>query len=275
MNKWIYAITATLMLTATLVGCAAEQQRIALENSSFTYDIFYPNDYYVTAESAHAMYEQLDKYMEDNPDVDWSKDVIFADKVSAVKQLNDAAYSHEAYYDLQKRSQQLYISAEKIKEDHDAEVEAAKLLAEQEEANRKAAEQMEAVYQEPEPVYYEEPVYYDYEPEDDSDYYVSDTAPDGGYSSDYLRRMGEVYDDGTRYTWYSQNVLPGGGLTELNNNGRHVSEEGYVVDADDYIAVASSDYEVGTILDVPFGSGKAKVYDCGPDSGTVDVYTDF
>lgn len=90
----------------------------------------------------------------------------------------------------------------------------------------------------------------------------------------YFRRAGVIYgDDGTRYTWYSQNVLPGGGLTELNSNGRHVDEQGYIRDGDGYIAVASEDYAMGTVLDTPFG--QAKVYDCGCASGTVDVYVDF
>lgn len=89
-----------------------------------------------------------------------------------------------------------------------------------------------------------------------------------------FQSAGVVYgDDGTRYTWYSQNVLPGGGLTELNENGRYVDENGYVRDGDGYIAVASSDHEQGTVLDTPFGA--AKVYDSGCDSGTIDVYTDF
>ena len=90
-------------------------------------------------------------------------------------------------------------------------------------------------------------------------------------SSTDLRAMGVVYDGGTRYTWYSQQVLPGGGLTELNANGRTFDGAGHVVDGDGYIAVASSDHEMGTVLDTPWGA--AKVYDCGCDSGTVDVYT--
>lgn len=94
-----------------------------------------------------------------------------------------------------------------------------------------------------------------------------------GLTADEFRWRGVVYgDDGTRYTWYSQNVLPGGGLEELNANGRHV-EGGYVVDADGYIAVASSDHGMGEVLDTPFGP--AKVYDTGCAGGTVDVYTDF
>lgn len=115
--------------------------------------------------------------------------------------------------------------------------------------------------------YYEEPVYY-YE-----DYYYEppyDTSD--GISAEEFKFMGVVEDGGTRYTWYSQNVLPGGGLDELNANGRHV-EGGYVVDGDGYIAVASSDHEKGEVIDTPFG--EAKVYDTGCASGTVDVYTSF
>lgn len=89
-----------------------------------------------------------------------------------------------------------------------------------------------------------------------------------------FKYIGVIYgDDGTRYTWYSQNVLPGGGLTELNNNGRHVGKDNLIYDGDGYIAVASSDYAKGTIVKTPFGFGK--VYDCGCDSGTIDIYTNF
>lgn len=109
--------------------------------------------------------------------------------------------------------------------------------------------------------YYYEPVYYA------SAYDLSD-----GISASEFQYVGVVEENGVRYTWYSQNVLPGGGLTELNENGRHV-EDGYVMDGDGYIAVASSDYEKGTVLDTPFG--KAKVYDSGCASGTVDVYVAF
>ena len=93
------------------------------------------------------------------------------------------------------------------------------------------------------------------------------------YDGDF-RSAGVIYgEDGTRYTWYSQNVLPGDGLTELNNNGRHVDDRGFVCDGDGYIAVASNDHPQGTIVDTPFGEGR--VYDNGCDSGTIDIYTDF
>lgn len=122
-------------------------------------------------------------------------------------------------------------------------------------AAAEAQQQAEAEY------YYYEPVYYS-APYDTSD----------GISAAEFQWMGVVEEDGVRYTWYSQNVLPGGGLDELNANGRHV-EGGFVVDGDGYIAVASSDYAMGTVVDTPFG--EAKVYDTGCASGTIDVYTNF
>ena len=101
---------------------------------------------------------------------------------------------------------------------------------------------------------------------------VEPVGEGGVYEADQLRTQGVIYDGDYRYTWYSQRVLPGGGL-EID--GRHVSDEGYVVDADERIVVASSDLARGTELDVPFGSGKAVVLDTGCASGTIDVYTDF
>jgi len=90
-----------------------------------------------------------------------------------------------------------------------------------------------------------------------------------GDPSDF-QNAGVVYEDGTTYTWYSQNVLPGGGL---DIPGRNVNDEGYVCDGDGNICVASSDYEIGTQLDTPWGD--AVVYDTGCASGVVDVYTDW
>lgn len=125
-------------------------------------------------------------------------------------------------------------------------------IIEQYEAEQAAAEQQAWTE-------YYEPVYY---------------AP--SYSNAYdneFQQLGTINDGKHEYSWYSQRVLPGGGLTELNNNGRHVSSDGFICDGDGYIAVASCDYEQGTVIDTPFG--EAKVYDYCPTSGTVDVYTDF
>ena len=102
--------------------------------------------------------------------------------------------------------------------------------------------------------------------------YGSAPQSDGSYAASELKTQGVICDGDYRYTWYSQRVLPGGGL-EIE--GRHVSDEGYVVDAEERIVVASSDLDRGTELEVPFGSGKAVVLDTGCASGTIDIYTDF
>ena len=100
------------------------------------------------------------------------------------------------------------------------------------------------------------------EPEDDGVGYRSNAGN--------LRYNGVEYDGNTRYTWYSQNVLPGGAL---NIPGRHVGEDGYVMDGDGNICVASSDLPYGTHVDTPYGP--AVVYDSGCASGTIDVYTNW
>ena len=71
--------------------------------------------------------------------------------------------------------------------------------------------------------------------------------------------------------WYSQKVLPGGGL---NIPGRHVDNNGYVCDENGFICLASGSLAKGTIVETPFGK-KGKVYDCGCAANTLDVYTNF
>ena len=131
----------------------------------------------------------------------------------------------------------------------------------QREAERIAAE--EAAYQEwlASQVYYE-PTYYQ-APYDTSD----------GISAAEFQWMGVIETEDHFYTYYSERVLPGGGLTELNSNGRH-SEDGFVKDGDGYIAVASADLPMGSVVETPFGEGK--VYDTGSLApGQVDIYVSF
>ena len=90
------------------------------------------------------------------------------------------------------------------------------------------------------------------------------------YTNDELLFQGEIYDGDTRYTYYSESVLPGGGL---DIPGRHV-EDGYVMDENGNVCVASCDFEPGTQLEVPFGNGTAVVYDECEISGTVDIYVE-
>ncbi len=89
-------------------------------------------------------------------------------------------------------------------------------------------------------------------------------------SNPLTKSKGVVYFNGHKETWYSQKVLPGGGL---KIPGRHVDSRGLVCDGDGYICVASSDYKKGTIVETSLGTGK--VYDSGCASGTIDIYCDW
>ena len=93
-------------------------------------------------------------------------------------------------------------------------------------------------------------------------------------SADVFKFEGVIDYDGKTFTYYSEKVLPGDGLEELNANGRTVDDSGYVRDGEGYIAVASpwGVDEIGTIVETPFGL--ARVYDvCEDDS--YDVYTSW
>jgi len=92
--------------------------------------------------------------------------------------------------------------------------------------------------------------------------------------ADEFKVKGVVESGGKTFTYYSERVLPGEGLTELNANGRTVDSDGYVVDGDGYIAVASpyGADEIGTVVETPFGL--ARVYDVCED-GSYDVYTSW
>lgn len=91
------------------------------------------------------------------------------------------------------------------------------------------------------------------------------------YEADDFRSAGVIYSNGYRWTWYSQRVLPGGGL---DIPGRHVGEDGYIKDENGRLCLASSTLPKGTIVETPFGV-EGCVYDSGCEEGTLDVYTDF
>lgn len=95
----------------------------------------------------------------------------------------------------------------------------------------------------------------------------STKATSGQYSLATFMQMGVVNWGGYKYTYYSQSVLPGGGL---NIPGRHVSAAGYVCDKDGYIVLASSAPK-GTVFPTPFGAS-GKVYDRGVSGNHLDVY---
>lgn len=95
---------------------------------------------------------------------------------------------------------------------------------------------------------------------------TSYTTNSGGLT----KAKGVVYFNGHKETYYSQKVLPGKGL---RIPGRHVASDGTIRDENNYIAVASSDYPWGTIIETSLGTGR--VYDSGCASGTVDIYTNW
>ena len=101
-------------------------------------------------------------------------------------------------------------------------------------------------------------------------YTAVSTSYDGGSGYDHpFRSQGTTNDGNYDYTWYSQRVLPGGGL---NIPGRHVDEDGFVRDESGNLCIAARDLDKGTEVDTPFG--KAVVYDYCPN-GNLDIYTDW
>lgn len=91
------------------------------------------------------------------------------------------------------------------------------------------------------------------------------------YSLDQFIRDGRIKWGGYEWTYYSQRVLPGGGL---NIPGRHVNAYGYVSDKDGYIVLASPSAwgnVKGNVYNTPFGF-KGKVYDVNAGGTSLDVY---
>ncbi|MDO5451502.1 MAG: hypothetical protein Q4F56_00220 [Candidatus Saccharibacteria bacterium] len=113
----------------------------------------------------------------------------------------------------------------------------------------------------------------DVDSSDDGDDYV-DANVDGEWisGSDFMFNGVHYDSSGYSYTYYSENVLPGGGL---DIPGRHVGDEGYVCDGDGNLCLASDDLPYGTVVKVPFGTGTAVVYDCGSGYGNLDVYVSW
>ena len=97
----------------------------------------------------------------------------------------------------------------------------------------------------------------------------STSAPTYSGGNVDLMSAGVVNWGGYRFTWYSQNVLPGGGL---NIPGRHVNGSGFVCDGDGYI-VAATAFGRGTTGNSPWGAWKS--YDTGVSGNTVDLYTSW
>ena len=96
---------------------------------------------------------------------------------------------------------------------------------------------------------------------------VQSAVSSGSISLSSFLTQGVVYSNGYKFTYYSQSVLPGGGLSIP---GRHVSGAGYVSDGDGYIVAAGS-LPLGTVVPTPFGAS-AKIYDRGTTGNHIDIY---
>lgn len=105
-----------------------------------------------------------------------------------------------------------------------------------------------------------------------SDRYTKYTDGTTICSSPLTAPMGVKHFNGHRETWYSQKVLPGGGL---KIPGRHVADDGTVRDGEGYIVVASdlSYLSRGSVVLTSLGPGK--VYDTGCAYGTIDIYVNW
>lgn len=93
---------------------------------------------------------------------------------------------------------------------------------------------------------------------------------EAAYTPGELRYHGVLYWNSHKWTWYSEKVLPGGGL---DIPGRYTDGDGFVCDENGYICLAAdpSYIATGTVIDTPFGR-LGKIYDTGCAYGTVDVY---
>ncbi len=80
---------------------------------------------------------------------------------------------------------------------------------------------------------------------------------------------GVNYFNGHMETWYTMREWTG----DLGIPGMYIGSDGIVRDCDGYICVASDDLPKGTVVETSLGTGK--VYDCGPGSGIIDIYTDW
>ena len=98
----------------------------------------------------------------------------------------------------------------------------------------------------------------------------SPSAPEPVDALYYLEQsmfQGSVTWGGYRFTYYREQVLPGGGLAIP---GRHLNADGYVSDKDGFIVLAGSAPK-GTVYETPFGS-PGKIYDRGTVGNHLDVY---
>lgn len=93
------------------------------------------------------------------------------------------------------------------------------------------------------------------------------------YSAAYFKQAGVLNWGGSKWTWYTQRILPG---DRLYIPDRHLDENGYVCDGDGYIVCAADLSYIPryTVIETPLGK-LGKIYDTGCVYGVIDVYTDW
>ena len=115
--------------------------------------------------------------------------------------------------------------------------------------------------------------------EEGDDVYRNDSGLFDAYSangymtSEEFRNYGIVNHNGECFTYYSELVLPGGGL-EIP--GRYTDWEGYVCDGEGYVVLATPNeyaHPRGSTIELPTGR-MGKFYDFCPE-GSIDVYVNW
>ena len=100
------------------------------------------------------------------------------------------------------------------------------------------------------------------------------SAPYNISSAHLTKSKGVTHYNGHKETYYSQKVLSGKGLKMLNNNGRHVADDGTIRDGDGFIAIACNYLSKGSAIMTSLGPGK--VYDTGSMKGKwIDIYVNW
>lgn len=159
------------------------------------------------------------------------------------------------------------IEAKKTEKDK-AEAEKAKQEAEEKEAAEKAKAEAEKTKKDAEEKEAAEKAKREDEERIAAELKAQETAKtEKLFGLDEFMFRGVVYWSGYKFTYYSEKVLPGGGL---RIPGRHTNADGYVSDGEGYIVLAG-DASIGTVFETPFGY-KGKIYDRGTSGNHLDVY---
>lgn len=88
------------------------------------------------------------------------------------------------------------------------------------------------------------------------------------YKQTLTKFNGVYYYNGKAEKYYSSRIL-----YHYKTSEWILDVNGFYHDVDGYFVIASNDYPIGTVINVSMG--KARVLDCGCDSGTIDFYVNW